>query len=121
MPIFTVIFEDDTVFAGGDSYSNTKWGEIPNKKIKTLIYNMPFGDTLALAGYDAFYHIVEILNDLNGANAGKPRLDKVSILAKKADKVKMYTFNLYRSPPIEIKILQDSDTFIQKLNQEFWK
>ena len=121
MPIFTVIFEDDTAFTGGDSYSNTRWGEIAKKQIKTLIYNMPFGDTLALTGYDAYYHLVEVANDLNGSNAGQVRLEHISILARKGDKIKMYRFNLYSAQPIEIRILKDSDEFIQKLNQEFWK
>lgn len=121
MALFTVVFEDDTAFVGGESYSETKWKDIPNKKIKTLIYNMPIGDTLALTGYDAYYHLVEIANDLNGGNAGQARLENISILAKKGDKIKMYKFNLYASQPIEIRILKDNDEFIQKLNKEFWK
>ena len=31
-PLFTIIFEDESFFAGGTSYFETKWREIPKKK-----------------------------------------------------------------------------------------
>ena len=68
-PLFQVVFEDNSTFDGGD-YQNTKWAEIPHKKIRSLFYLLPTGDYLGLGGYERFYHFIECTTDLNGDKAG---------------------------------------------------
>ena len=73
--IFNIIFDDNSKFIGGDSYFDTKWNQIPNKKIRTLFYKMPSGDFLGFRKYEKYYHIVEATTDLNGINAGKKNIE----------------------------------------------
>ena len=61
--LFSVIFEDDTVFYGGDNYKETKWLSIPNQKIKRIFYRLPDGNYLSLSGYDSYFHMVEVTQD----------------------------------------------------------
>jgi hypothetical protein len=119
-PIFTIIFDDKTSFVGGDSYIDTKWKEIPNKKIRTLFYKMPSGDFIGLRGYEKYYHIVEATIDLNGINAGKKNIEYLYIIGKKDKDVVIYKIN-YLNGNIEIKHLDESNEWVQKLNPQGWK
>jgi hypothetical protein len=122
MPIFTIIFEDNTFFEGGSDYKNTKWMEIPDKKIKSIFYNIPFGDYLYLTGYDKYYHIVEATQDLNGDNKGKIIIDNIRLLARIDNKIKIWKFNLLdKNKLIDIEVKNLNDSFIQKLNSSFWR
>jgi len=122
MSIFTIIFEDNTSFEGGIDYKNTKWVEIPDKKIKSIFYNIPFGDYLYLIGYEKYHHIVEVTQDLNGQNKDKIIIDNIRLLARKGNKIKIWKFNLLdKNKLIEIEVKNFNDNFIQKLNPNFWK
>jgi hypothetical protein len=122
MPIFTIIFEDNTSFEGGIDYKTTKWEEIPNKKIKSIFYNIPFGDYLYLIGYDKYYHMIEATMDLNGDNKGKLIINNIRLMAKKDNKIKIWKFNLLdKNKLIEIEVKNFNDNFIQKLNPNSWK
>lgn len=119
-PIFNIIFDDNTKFYGGDTYFDTKWKDIPNKKIRTLFYKMPSGDFIGLRQYEKYYHIVEATTDLNGINAGQKNIEYLYILGKKDKDIIIYKIN-YLNGDIEIKHLDESNEWIQKLNPQGWK
>jgi hypothetical protein len=119
-PIFIALFEDNTNFSGGLDYFNTKWKELPNKKIRTLFYRLPFGDYLSLSGYEKYYHMVEATNDLNGENAGKVQIRNVYILGKKENKVYIYKINI-EGNRIENTVLNENDRTVLELNPQGWK
>jgi hypothetical protein len=118
-PIFVVLFEDNTNFSGGLDYFNTKWNELPNKKIRTLFYRLSFGDYLSLSGYEKYYHMVEATNDLTGDNAGKVNIRKIYIMGKKDKKIYIYTIN-FEDNHIDNIILDEKDKIILELNPQGW-
>ena len=118
--IYKIIFEDGTIFLGGESYFDTKWNEIPNKKIKSIIYKISFLKNIVLSDYDKYYHIAEATQDLNGINRGKINLLYAYILGKLNNKVRVYKINL-KTKKIEIKDINANDNFILGLNPNSWK
>jgi hypothetical protein len=120
--LFIVVFEDNQTFLGGNDLYNTKWSEIPNKKIKSLYYRMPSGDYLLLTGYDKYYHMVEGTKAINGINAEQLMIHNIRLMAQKDKLVKIYKFNLLNDDkPIEIETKTIGDEFIKKLNLIYWK
>jgi len=89
-PIFTVIFEDGTRFLGGTDYFDTKWTEIPRKKIKRIIYKLPDDTYLSIKNFEKYYHMIEAITDLNGKNSGKVQLQCIYLMGKKNKKVVVY-------------------------------
>lgn len=120
--LFTVVFEDDSIFKGGENYKETKWLEIPNKKIKRLFYKLPHGDYFCLSGYEKYYHFIEATKDLNGKRKGEERLEYVYLMGKLGNKVIVYKISLknggnYMS---RYKLDGESDT-ITALNINGWR
>ncbi len=111
--LFHIIFMDDTTFEGG-TLQETKWKDIPNKPIKSILYNL--GNKLKLSGYDAYYHLIEVCVDLNGINKGKRIIQSIKLLAKKDFEINVYNINNNT-----VTILDENDEFIKKLNPIYWK
>lgn len=118
--LFTVIFEDNTSFNGGDDYFDTKWLEIPKKKIRTIFYRMPIGDLLCLTNYDSYCHYVEGTHDLNGEKAGETVVAYDYLLARLGNKVVEYKMNV-KNCKIDINTYEISNERISKLNKDFWR
>lgn len=119
--LFTIIFEDGDNFMGG-TLLDTKWLEIPNKKIKRLFYKLPHGDFLCLAGYEKYYHMVEATKDLNGKYRGQVRLEYAYIMGKLGNTVRIYKINLKNKDAYITKQEVDiNNTWIKKLNVNGWK
>ena len=123
-PLYYILFEDGSKYSGGSSFFDTKWKEIPDKKIKMLHYRLPGGDYLVLSGYNKYFHMVEATTDLNGKNKGKTQLENVYIMGKKSDKVVIYKIGLLLNKNLgkinkEIKNLEDKE--IKGLNPKNWK
>jgi len=118
MNLYTIIFEDNSVYQGGD-LENTKWVEIPNKKIRTIFYSLPLGDCLGLSEYDKYYHYIEVTTDIMGENKGKINLEFAYLIGKKGTTYKMYKINL-RTGQVEVMILEEKDKMIQQLNPIGW-
>jgi len=97
-PLFTVIFEDGSQFVGGTSYFETKWMEIPLKKIKRIFYKLPTNDYICLDGYENYYHMVEATKDWMRIGGKKgieklsnaPKIEYAYIMGKLEDKVISY-------------------------------
>jgi hypothetical protein len=118
-PLFQIVFEDNSTFNGGD-YKQTKWSEIPNKKIRTLFYLLPTGDYLGLGGYEQFYHMVECTEDLSGENKGLKNLEFDYIIGQKKDYTTIYQIDL-KTGCINLKNVKNNDKFLIKLNPDFWR
>ncbi len=119
--LFTVIFEDNTSFVGG-TLINTKWLEIPAKKIKRIFYKLPYGDCFCLSGYEAYYHMVEATMDLSGKNKGNIKLHFVYIMGRIKDEVIIYKIAL-KNPDKYVTINKKNinDKWIKKLNVNGWR
>ena len=118
-PLFQVIFEDSSIFNGGD-YQKTKWTEIPNKKIRTLFYLLPTGDYLGLGGCEKFYHFIECTEDLSGEKKGIKNLEFDYIIGQKKDYTTVYQIDL-KNGCVNSKNIKNNDKFLTKLNPDFWK
>lgn len=119
MSLYTIVFEDNSTYQGGD-LKNPKWLEIPNKKIRSLFYSLPLGDFLCLAGYDKYYHYVEVTKDIMGDKKGEKQLEFAYLIGKNKQEFKYYKINL-RTGQLEIKILNEKDKEIQELNPIGWR
>lgn len=111
--LYSVIFEDNTNFQGGNSYFETKWKDLPNKKIKRIFVRLPGGDFLTLASYDKYFYMVESTKDWarinvknntsEKINQNTPKLEYFYIMGKKD--------NLIVSYRISLKVSKDGDRY----------
>jgi hypothetical protein len=125
--LFSVIFEDNSIYSGGKSYDQTLWKQIPqNKKIKRLFYTLPDNNHLCLEDYNKYFFMLEATKDLNGKNAGRVNIEYAYILGEKYDKVTCYKINLKERPDKNIgnierlEFAKDSE-FIRTLNKDGWR
>ena len=82
--LFTVIFNDNSMYEGGKDLFSPKWSGVPqNKQIRSLFVSLPSGDNLILSGYDKYYYRIEGCQDLNGKNAGQLRPKFIFVYAQK--------------------------------------
>jgi len=137
LPLFTVIFEDGSNFIGGTSYFETKWMEIPNKKIKRIFYKLPTDDYIRLDGYEKYFHMIEVTKDWARIgknkveiikNLNKPKLEYDYIMGKLKDKVISYRIVLsnkkndkFRIGDITMRIFDINDEKIKGLNPNNWR
>ena len=133
--LFSIIFEDGTQFLGGQDYQDTKWMQIPNKKIKTLFYKLPDGNYLCLKDYDLYFHMIEATQDWMKMNRGKqsnnlggPRIEYAYIMGKRGDTVTSYRITLFYKDNDRYKIgdivrrdFNSDDKFIKGLNPDNWR
>jgi hypothetical protein len=117
-PLFEIIFDNNSVFTGGD-LKNTKWTEIPaNKKIRTIFYMLPAGDYIGIGGFDKIYQYLEVTTDLNGINAGKIIYEYAYLILDRNNQFEQYRINL-KNRNIDFSILEKEK--IEKLNPLFWR
>ena len=116
--LFEVLFEDGDTFSGGNLYE-TKWKNIPQKKIKRLFYLLPTGDYLSLSGYDKYYQYIECTQDFYGGS-GARNLEYVYLIGRIENLCRVYKINL-KTHNIEENIMKADDEFITKLNAEYWR
>lgn len=133
--LYTVFFKDGSHFIGGNNYFDTKWLEIPDKKINRVFYRLPDGDYLCLPNYDEYYHMVEATKDWMRIRKKqqillnkKPVIEYVYIMGKKKNKVTSYRITLfdkldsrYKLGDITRREYNIKDEKIMGLNPEGWK
>ncbi len=127
--IYTIIFQDNTKYVGGNSYFETKWKGIPSdKKIKRIFYRLLNNDYICLNNYTNYYHIVEAVQDLNGKRKGEVRIEYAYILGLKDNKITSYRITLFNEPSGRYKIgdivrreFDINSKFIKGLNKDFWR
>jgi len=128
MPLFTVIFEDGSSFIGGTDYFETKWLEIPLKKIKRIFYRLPNNDYICLVNKDKYFHMIEALKDIYGGDPGVVKLQYAYIMGQKGDKVVSYRITLFnkendkfKQGDITVRTFNINDEKIKKLNPDNWR
>ena len=117
--LYKIIFKDNTIYKGG-TYKDTRWLQIPLKKIKEIEYITPFGKKITLSNYDKYYHFIEATTDLSGKEKGKNKLEYSYLIVKKDNKYKVHKISL-QTGKIEILHLREEDKFIKQLNPIGWR
>ena len=121
-PLFIINFEDGTNYVGGNTYKETGWMNIPDKKIKSIFYRLPNIDYLCLSGYEKYFHMIEATVDLNGKEKGKEKICYTYIMGKIEDKVISYKIFLQNNIVLVNRLVMDYNSdYIQKLNKEGWR
>ncbi len=92
--LYTIIFEDESTYNGGTIF-DTKWLDIPTKKIKRIFYRLPGGNFLCLGKYDKYFHYIEAVQDITGTERGKTKLEYAYIMGKKGRVVTSYRITLF--------------------------
>ena len=87
---YKIQFIDDTWFSGGDYRKDSKWNEIPDKKIKQLVYIVG-RKKITLSGFKAYNHIIEKTRLIL---KGREMITKVMIMALYKDTVYRLIFDL---------------------------
>jgi len=125
--LYTIVFDDDSTHYGGTIF-DTKWLEIPNKKIKRIFYKLPNGDFLCLGGYSKYFHMIEAVQDLTGKERGKTKVEYAYLMGQKKDKIRSYRITLINKPfdkhklgDITVREFNINNEKIQKLNKKGWK
>ena len=130
--LYTIVFDDDKTFIGG-TILDTKWLEIPQKKIKRIFYRLPSGDFLCLGGYNKYFHYIEAVRDLTGSERGKTKIEYAYIMGRKENKIKSYRIALfdkaschygnskYKLGDVTVREFDINDEKIKKLNKKGWK
>jgi len=122
--LYSVVFKDGTYYEGGNSLFDTKWKEIPDKKIKRIFFRLPTGDHICLSGHEKYYYMVEACQDVYRRNQiiknPKIRLEAYYFMGKRKNEVIVYKVSLIDNS-IKMIILDKNSEFIRKLNEKGWK
>ena len=126
--LYSVIFEDGSNFQGGNSYFETNWLNIPNKKIKRIFYRLPDGNHLCLREYDNYCHMIEATKNITGKTKGITKIEYAYIMGRKGNKVTSYRITLFNGLNNRYKLgdiirreFDINDNFVKGLNLEGWK
>ncbi len=124
-PLYQIIFEDDTEFTGGN-YLETKWTDIPYKKIKRIYYRLPSGDYLCLGGYEQYYHMIEGLKILTGENKGQLFIKNVHLFGKRKNIITRFSIVIQDNNKAKMgSILRTdfdiNDNFFKGINPNGWR
>ena len=120
MNLYTIIFEDNSVYQGGDLV-NTLWTEIPDKSIKRFTYYVPnTKQTIVEDNFKRVYHYVEVCSDLSGDKKGQVQLEYSYLIFEKEYEFEGYRINL-RTKKIENILLKKDNEMIKNLNPIGWK
>ena len=93
MPLYRIIFKDNSIFIGGDSLYNSKWAEIPDKEIIRLEYFLSDGSILVLQDYGAYNFFIEATKNIMGKSLGV-RLENIYVMGLKENNVVSYRLRL---------------------------
>jgi hypothetical protein len=89
--MYKVIFEDDEVFESCSE--DSKWNEMPEKKIKKLIYS--FGkDNIIFEGFEAYNHLIEKVQFIMGRSGNITT--KVILMGKYKEEIHQLVIDLHK-------------------------
>lgn len=101
--MYKIIFENGTVFIGGEPH-DSKWNLISDQKIISFEYEL-FGKIIFIEGYEAYNHLVERINIFNSE-----KIAKIIIMCKYGKVTHCITFDLENK-----KLFRD----VKKFNEEY--
>ena len=120
MNLYTIIFEDNSVYQGGDLI-NTLWTGIPDKPIKKFTYYVPnTKQTIVEDNFLRVYHFCECCTDLSGDKKGQVQLEYSYLIFEKEFEYEGYRTNL-RTKKIENILLKKDNPWVNSLNPMGWK
>jgi hypothetical protein len=90
--IFRIIFQDSSIFLGGESIKDSKWLEIPDKPISRLEYFLCSGEGIILEGFEFYLCFVEANSTIYGPVGNCPKCSSKGKLSKKITKYTNETF-----------------------------
>jgi len=105
--MYKLTFEDDITFFS--SSFNSKWNQMPDKKIKKLEYKID-NKTITFEGFEAYNHLVEKVCFIQGS--GKEQITNIILMGRTGDLVQLITYNL------KTKKIEKSET---PFGQEYYK
>ena len=86
--MYKITFEDNTVFYGGQP-QNSKWNEIPDKKIIQIDYQLG-NKRIIMKDYDGYNHIVKHAQIFNHGQC----IYQIILMGKENDKVTKIVFDI---------------------------
>ena len=119
-PLFIVLFADNNLYHGKNSYIDSGWKEIPNEPIKKIFFRMPTNDYIILSNYDRYYQFIECTQIISGENVGKNQLEALHILGQRKDKVIEYKIKLITGD-VKVHLHEAQSEYILSLNPIGWK
>lgn len=76
MPLYRIVFTDNSIFLGGDTIEDSKWNEIPDKEILCLEYFLCDGSSIVLREKEAYAAITEAIDDVLRKLGDCPKCNK---------------------------------------------
>ena len=98
--MYKVVFEDNTVFIGGEP-NDSKWNEMPDKPIKKIEYYLS-KIPIVLENFEAYNHIIERVKFINRPGQ---RITKIILMGKKKSLVYQLIFDLKKKKMFQEKTL----------------
>ena len=117
--LYEIEFVDGEKLEGG-TIESPNWLNIPDKSIKKLIYRLPDGKKVECEDYNAYYHFVEVCQDIMNGEKGKVRLEYAYLIAKEGSFCEVLKINL-RTKKVMQDIMDEDNEWIKKLNPIGWK
>lgn len=62
MPLYRIVFTDNSIFLGGDTIEDSKWNDIPDKEILCLEYFLSKTSSLVLRDFESYAAITEVVD-----------------------------------------------------------
>jgi len=76
MPLYRIVFTDNSIFLGGDTIEDSKWNEIPDKEILCLEYFLCDGSSLVLRNFESYAAITEAIDNVIKKLGDCPKCNK---------------------------------------------
>lgn len=76
MPLYKIIFTDNSIFLGGDTIEDSKWDKIPDKNILCLEYFLCDGSSITLRNKEAYVAITEVADEISRKLGDCPKCNK---------------------------------------------
>lgn len=89
MPIYTIVFKDGSVYHGGQTITDSKWNDMPDKCIISLEYFLDENTSIVLKDFDAYNHVIEATKAVYGPKGTdfSQKLHNIYIMGRKGNKV----------------------------------
>lgn len=86
--MYKILFEDNTTFYGGN-FANSKWNEMPDKKIIKIDYQAG-NKRLVMENYDGYNHQIEMAEALGHGQF----ISTIILMGKEGERVTKVIFNI---------------------------
>lgn len=106
LPLFIVIFSDNSSYKGKNGLLDTGWAAVPLKKIKRIFLRLPDNNVLTLQDYEKYNIMIEGTKDIlrvSGKNIkqinANPRIEYIYFMGLKNGIVTSYRITMFEGKP----------------------